>query len=704
MTVRRFVILAVVATVALAVQTAPPGRPAVVAAAANPATVGAPGSAGSFQPLTPTRVLDTRLGPNGSPITAYGSRVVSMSGHGIPASGVAAVVLNLTVTQPGAAGYLTAWAHGSTRPATSNVNFVRSQTVANLAVVPVGPDNAIALYDGSSGDIHVIVDVSGYYLAGAPTAPGALVPVAPARLLDTRIGDDGTVVPPGGTLDLTVAGRGGLPASGVGSVALNVTATEPGAAGYITVWPGAASRPTASNLNFIPGETVAGLVMVAVGTDGKVELYNGSAASIQLIADVSAYTVAGVAGSAGDYTPLSPSRLLDTRSVGHRLEPGATWPLFASGFGGLPATGMSAVVLTVTVVDPSGPGYVTAYPAGDGQPVASNVNFVAGQTVPNTAVVPVGQGTVELFNGSASWVDLVVDVSGYYLGPPALTWTSPNHVDTADALRVVSCATSTFCVAVDQGDRATQYDGATWSTPAVIDPGGSGLITVTCVSTSFCVALDVASRAIIYNGTTWGTPIPITIPAGPATQLACASATFCLAIASAGGAAVFNGATWTAIAAPPELTALSCPPGGQNSCIAVAFLGDVYDYESGFWSGPDVDIDQGYYVPSVDCLSTSFCMALTSTGTAIPFVDGTWAQWGLVDPVGGTMSVSCGSPTMCVAVDSGGLAMTFDGASWTEPATVDPIDHTIGGLNSVSCPTTTFCVAVDESGYIVQTT
>ncbi|MBI4884752.1 MAG: hypothetical protein HY826_11945, partial [Actinobacteria bacterium] len=60
----------------------------------------------------------------------------------------------------------------------------------------------------------------------------------------------------GVALNLTIAGRGGVPASGVGSVAVNVTAINPSAAGYLTVWPTGQPRPNASNLNFVPGQVV----------------------------------------------------------------------------------------------------------------------------------------------------------------------------------------------------------------------------------------------------------------------------------------------------------------------------------------------------------------------------------------------------------------------------------------------------------------
>jgi hypothetical protein len=82
-----------------------------------------------------------------------------------------------------------------------------------------------------------------------------------------------------------VLGRGGVPATGVGAVVLNVTATNPTAASYLTVWPSGSAKPLASNLNYVSDETIPNLVIAKVGTNGQVSLYNGIG-STDVIADV----------------------------------------------------------------------------------------------------------------------------------------------------------------------------------------------------------------------------------------------------------------------------------------------------------------------------------------------------------------------------------------------------------------------------------
>ncbi len=291
-----------------------PNSPATDAEGAGVLALGTPTS-GTYQPITPTRLLDTRTG-TATPMQPGATLALKVEGAGaIPASGVTAVVLNTTVTQPTATGYLTVWPGGTTMPGASNLNFLAGQSVPNLVVVQVGPNGYVDFYNGSAGTVHLIVDVSGYYVVSSPS-PGALVSVAPSRVLDTRAGNGGTILSPGGTVRLQVAGRGGIPLTGAGTVVLNVTVTQPTASGYITVWGDGTTMPGVSNLNFLANQTIPNLVVAQVGSDGEVDLYNGSAGTVQLIADVNGYFVSGATHGTGTARPCRPPALLDTRSAG----------------------------------------------------------------------------------------------------------------------------------------------------------------------------------------------------------------------------------------------------------------------------------------------------------------------------------------------------------------------------------------------------
>jgi hypothetical protein len=94
-------------------------------------------------------------------VTALG-----VAGTGIPAKGVEAVVLTVTATGATAnAGYVTTYPASAVRPTTSTLNYVKGRSTANLVVAPVDETGAIRLYNGSSGKVHLIVDVAGYLLA-----------------------------------------------------------------------------------------------------------------------------------------------------------------------------------------------------------------------------------------------------------------------------------------------------------------------------------------------------------------------------------------------------------------------------------------------------------------------------------------------------------------------------------------------------------
>ena len=119
--------------------------------------------------------------------------------------------------------------------------------------------------------------------AAAPSA-GSYVALAPKRLLDTRV--SGKPVAARGIVSLPVLGHGGIPASGVSSVVVNLTVTAATSTGYLVMYPYEGTRPVASSTNFQPGRTVAHTVVVKVAGNGGVDIYNGSAGTVEAIVDI----------------------------------------------------------------------------------------------------------------------------------------------------------------------------------------------------------------------------------------------------------------------------------------------------------------------------------------------------------------------------------------------------------------------------------
>ena len=365
---------------------------------------------GTFVPVTPKRFLDTRTSSKVTPGGTVSFQVAGSSG--IP-SNVSSVVFNLTVTEPEANGFISAYPSLTNAPATSNVNFGKGDTVPNLVTVPVGKDGKVTLKNSSTGGTQLIADVSGYYLGGTPAVPGALVPVGPQRLLDTRTS---SAVAPHGTTSFQVGGVSGVPDQ-VSAVVFNLTVTQPQSDGFITAYPSGGSAPNASNVNYAPNQTVPNLVTVPVGADGKVSLANNSNGSTQLVADIFGYYIAGTPTATGAFVPVGPARFLDTRGTTGPVATSTSTTFQVAGVAGIPASA-AGVVFNLTVTEPASNGFITAYPSGQAVPNASNVNFAKNQTVPNLAVVPVGSdGKVALRNSSTGGtVQLVSDVAGYFLG------------------------------------------------------------------------------------------------------------------------------------------------------------------------------------------------------------------------------------------------------------------------------------------------
>ncbi len=129
--------------------------------------------------------------------------------------------------------------------------------------------------------------------ASVPNTAG-INPVGPVRLMDSRgalgVGVSGVVagerLAAGGVLELDVAASGVVPGSGVGAVSLNVTVTEPLAAGFVTVFP-CGRVPGSSSVNFGPGQTVANAVVSPVSRDGKVCVF--ALSDVHVIVDINAW-------------------------------------------------------------------------------------------------------------------------------------------------------------------------------------------------------------------------------------------------------------------------------------------------------------------------------------------------------------------------------------------------------------------------------
>ena len=239
-------------------------------------------------------------------------------------------------------------------------------------------------------------------------------PRAPVRVLDSRSSTGWTgKVAAGAPRALKVTGVRDVPA-GADAVVLNVTVTGGNANSFLTAYPSGTTVPRTSNLNFAEGQTTANLVTVKVGADGKVAFANALGA-VDVVADLVGFYDPSAAG--GDrYNAVTPVRALDSRTGAGWSGPlvqGAPRALQVAGTTGVPASA-DAVVLNVTATGGSANSFLTVYPEGGSVPNASNLNFSAGETIPNLVTVKLGAGGKVSFANAVGAVDVVADLVGYF--------------------------------------------------------------------------------------------------------------------------------------------------------------------------------------------------------------------------------------------------------------------------------------------------
>jgi len=345
-----------------------------------------------FSSVRPVRRLDTRA--NSMPSSGDTVCVQVAGRDGIPST-AQAVAINLTAVTPTGNGFLVAYPKGSSRPNTSSVNYAAGKNTANGTLVKVGSNASICVYVQTAA--HVIVDVTGYF--GSDTA---FSPVAPYRRHDTR---DNSRPGAGATKCIQIAGKNGIHTSAT-AVAINLTAVSPGANGYLAAYPKGSSRPATSTVNYTADQNTANSALVQVGDDGSICVYNHTATDF--IVDVSGYF-----GIASDYSSLRPYRKLDTRSGGIPGS-GTVRCVQVAGKNGVPNTA-KAVAVNLTAVGPAANGFMVAFPEGTTRPQTSTLNYTAGQTTANNAIVQVGnEGYICVYVHTA--VDIIIDVSGFWNG------------------------------------------------------------------------------------------------------------------------------------------------------------------------------------------------------------------------------------------------------------------------------------------------
>lgn len=343
-------------------------------------------AASTFVPLAPSRAIDTRLDPPGR--LGAGDVLRVELGALLP-TGSTAVVANITAADPSASGYLAAHPCGTT-PGASSVNHTAGRSRGALAITPVGPDGAVCVYAHTPTD--VVIDVQGAFVAG--DGESTLVPTAPPqRLLDTRqSGRAGTV-------------RVATPA-GAEAVSVNLTATGAEKRGFLRAYPCDGELPAVSNVNFGPGESVAGSAFVP--TSAGDEICVQASAPVDVVVDL---TGTFAPGEGLSFLPVPPTRTIDTRDG-----TGGWGPVHGAGQTidvRVAPPNAEAVSGTLTMVRPTLPGYLTAHGCG-AQPPTSSVNATPGVVLANALTIGVSD-TGRLCVFSSRLAQTVFDTTGWWV-------------------------------------------------------------------------------------------------------------------------------------------------------------------------------------------------------------------------------------------------------------------------------------------------
>ncbi len=278
-------------------------------------------------------------------------------------------------------------------------------------------------------------------------------------------------------------------------------------------------------------------------------------------------------------------------------------------------------------------------------------------------------------------------------GVPSLT-AAKAFFDPPHDVTSVTCASVTYCIAVDTAGESITYQGGKWGPPQVITTAPLGAREVRCGASAHpytnlkCAAVvgDFAALELNSYRASW-TPVP---PASSLTySLSCSNS--CEFLSPEGRSSGLVRGYLPRLPTNAVATDVSCPP-GQVECIAIDSAGHSYLSRKGEWySGPRVEASTKVVLWALSCVSTSFCVAIDLEGHAYTFNGVKWSAPDKISPLG-LYSLSCGATYFCVAGNLLGGAYVFDGSHWLTTANL----ASGGSLHSVSCASASTCVGVDS--------
>jgi hypothetical protein len=605
---------------------------------------GTPNSYGSFQPITPMRVYDSRLDTTDDQpvapadlIQVRASRDVVTGASRMPAWGVPAALIRYTVLTPARAGSISIWPGTQDWNGSASITFGTGANLQQQLTTVLGPDSRLQLRNNTGAPVRVIADVLGYFL-GQPSP----LHYTSGQEIDPRHGRLAAVSCPTATFCMAAQ-----------------------QAGFAENWNGSAwSTPVragqARALTSVSCASATFCVAGGTGPSGAPELsaFTGSGWS----------HAAGLAAQTADVqvSCASTTFCLATADTSYRTFDGSVWSTEQPTVAHLRSLSCVSASFCLAV-DQLGRAY--KYQGAWSAPVT-----VAGfapwavSCRTSTFCSGVGQSQAAVFDGS--------------------TWTALDTVDAGRSLLSVSCASSSECRAVDNTGAVVSFDGVSWSAPVPVDANGGAAIS--CSAAGTCGLIDPSAKvaAAMFDGTSWTQAQTVDLVPGDLDGVSCLTSDFCVAVDTGGYALSYDGTDWTAptqVDGGTALTAVSCTE--PSTCVAVDALGRALSFDGTGWSAP-VSVDPGQQLTAVSCADASFCATVGTDGKASTFNGVGWSTPTSLGNGAPLASVSCPGDTFCVAIDYSGAASTFDGAHWSNATAPSG-----AGATEVSCPSTAFCFA-----------
>ncbi|MBO2450747.1 hypothetical protein J4573_26830 [Actinomadura barringtoniae] len=408
-------------------------RAATPAARADVAQDAAPSNQ-QYVPVPISAIADTRNGTGGvgtAKLAPGKSVTFNVAGQGqVPATGVSAVSLNISAIGAEKFGWFTV-SPSDALTTTATLAFREGESATGQDITRLTSAGKVTVTNNSDGAVHLFVATRGYFLDASATSAGTeYYPVNSAVIYDTRNGtgtpSQTTPIPANSQVTFTVAGKGGIPATGARVAALHVAAVSQPQKGWISLYPSDSKDSGIGVLDYSPGGQDSNLTLAPLSGTGQLTLVNHGSGTVHVSVSVRGYFNNAAEQGGATYKPVEPTNVLNT--IEGQQPDKTTTPLGAGASltfdvvqpANVPASAVDAAAINIGARQPTEAGYLSVYPAGTQDPNISSVNYddlsgTVGTSSGSDISIPSRDGKLTVTNHGAAPVHVQISVRGYFL-------------------------------------------------------------------------------------------------------------------------------------------------------------------------------------------------------------------------------------------------------------------------------------------------